>query len=102
MGMELDIEKCDMLTMTSGKSEKRREIELTNQERIKMLGEKDNYKYFGILKANTIKQTEMKEKVRKEFFRRTRILLETKFCGRNFVKEINSWLRLLSVTLDHS
>ena len=32
---------------------------------IRMLGEKENYKYWGILKANNIKQIEMKKKEEK-------------------------------------
>ena len=31
-------------------------IELSNQEKIKKLGEKETYKYLGILDANTINQ----------------------------------------------
>ena len=37
-------------------------IELPNQEKIKTLGEKETYKYLGILEAYTIKQVEIKEK----------------------------------------
>ena len=37
-------------------------IELLNQERIRMVEEKESNKYLWILKAETIKQTEMKEK----------------------------------------
>ena len=37
-------------------------IEMSNQERIRTLGEKENYKYLGILDADTIQQVEMKEK----------------------------------------
>ena len=33
----------------------------------------------GILEADTIKQVEMKEKIKKEYLRRTRKLLETKY-----------------------
>ena len=47
-------------------------IELPNQERIRTLGEKENYKYLWILKSDTIKQAEMKEKITKEYFKRTR------------------------------
>ena len=36
-------------------------IELLYQEKIRTLGEMETYKYSGILKANTIKHTEMKE-----------------------------------------
>ena len=35
---------------------------MSNQERIKMLGEKENYKYLEILEADDIKQFWMKEK----------------------------------------
>ena len=37
-------------------------IELSNQGKIRMLGDKENYQYLGILEAGTIKQAEMKEK----------------------------------------
>ena len=36
--------------------------ELPNMKRIRTHGEKENYKYLGILEADTIKQAEMKEK----------------------------------------
>ena len=36
-------------------------MELPNQEKIRTFGEKETYKYFGILEADTIKQGEMKE-----------------------------------------
>ena len=37
-------------------------IELSNQEKIRTHAENENYKYLGILEANTFKQVEMKEK----------------------------------------
>ena len=40
--------------------------ELSNQEKIRTLGGKETYKYLGILKADTIKQPEMKEKIKKK------------------------------------
>ena len=53
-------------------------MELPNQEKIRTLGEKQTYKYLGILEADTIKQEEMKEKIKTEYLRTTRKLLETK------------------------
>ena len=53
--MEFGIEKCAMLVMKSGTRHLTDEIELPNQDRIKTLGEKENYKYLGILEAETIK-----------------------------------------------
>ena len=44
---------------------------------MRTLGEEQNYKKLGILKLDTIKQAEMKEKVRKEYHRRTRKRLKT-------------------------
>ena len=51
----------------------------------------ETYKYLGILEADTIKQAEMKEKIQKEYLRRTRKLLETKLDSRNLIKGINTW-----------
>ena len=53
-------------------------MELPNQDKIRMLGENENYEYLGILEADTIKQVEMKDKIQKEYLKRTRKLLETK------------------------
>ena len=38
------------------------EIELPNQKRIRMLREKETYKYLVILEVDTVKQVKMKEK----------------------------------------
>ena len=40
-------------------------LELQSQECVRSLGEKENYKYLGILEADTIKQAKMKEKIKK-------------------------------------
>ena len=60
VGMEFGIKTCAILIMKSRKRETMEGIELPNQERIRTIGEKENNKYFGILEAGTIKQTEMK------------------------------------------
>ena len=57
--MEFGIEKCAMLVMKSRKWHMTEGIELLKQE--KTLGEKETYKYLGILEADTIKQVKMKE-----------------------------------------
>ena len=46
-GMEFGIQKSSMLIIKSGKRETTEEIELSNQERIRTLREKENYKYLG-------------------------------------------------------
>ena len=65
IGREFGIEKCAMLIIKSGKWHLTDRMELPNQDKIRTLGEKDSYKYLGILEADTIKQVEMKAKLRK-------------------------------------
>ena len=89
--MEFGIEKSVMLVMKSGKRHLRDGMELPNQDKIRTLGEKETYKYLGILEADTNKEVEMKEKIKKEYLRRTRKQLETKLCSRNIIKGINTW-----------
>ena len=91
IGMEVGIEKCAMLVMKSGKRHMTDGMELPNHDRIRTLEEKETYKYLGILEADTIKQVQMKDTIRKEYLRRTRKLLETKLSSRNLIKGINTW-----------
>ena len=86
--MEFGIEKCAMLIMKSGKQHMTDGMELPNHNKIRTLGEKETYKYLGILEAPTIKQVEMKDMIRKEYIRRTRKQLETKLSSRNLIKGI--------------
>ena len=89
--MEFGIEKCAMLVMKSGKRHRTEGIKLPNQDKIWTLGGNDAYKYLGILEADTIKQVEMKDKIQKEYLRRTRKLHETKLSHKNLIKRINIW-----------
>ena len=91
IGMEFGIEKCVLLVMKSGKRHLTDGIELPKQDKVRTLAENETYKYLGILEADTIKQVEMKNKIQKEYFRRTRKLLETKLNSRNLIKGINTW-----------
>ena len=81
--MEFMIEKCAMLVMKSGIRHLTDRMELSNQDNIRTLGEKETYKYLGILEADTIKQVEMKEKIKKsisgelESYSRQNYLAET-------------------------
>ena len=61
IGMEFGIEKCVMLVMKSGKQVLTGGMELPNQDKLRTLGEKETYKYLGILEDDTIKQMAMKE-----------------------------------------
>ena len=77
--------------MKSGKQYPTDGMELPNHDRIKTLAENETYEYLGILVADTIKQMEMKEKIKKEYLRPTRKLLETKLNSQNLIKGIDTW-----------
>ena len=85
--MEFGIEKCATLVMKSDKRQLTDGMELPNQDKIKTLAENETYKYLDILEADTIKQVEMKDKIQKEYLRRTRKLLDS----RNLIIGINTW-----------
>ena len=89
--MECGIEKCAMVIIKSGKRHKTDGMELPNQNKIRTVWEEKTYKCLGILEADTIDQVEMKEKIQKEYLRRTTKLLETKLFSRNIIKWINTW-----------
>ena len=91
IGMEFGIEKCAILVMKCGNRQLTDGMELPNKDKIKTLAENETYKYLVILEADTIKQAEMKEKIQKEYLRRTRKLLETKLNSWNLIKGINTW-----------
>ena len=76
--------------MKSGKWHLTDRMELPNQDKIRTLAENETYKYLGILEADTIKRVEMKDKIQKEYLRRTRKLLETKISSQNLIKGIHS------------
>ena len=77
--------------MKSGKWHLTDRMELPNQDKIRTLGEKEIYKYLGILETNTIKQVEMKEKKLRKNISGELELFETKLCSRNIIKGINTW-----------
>ena len=62
--MEFSIEKCALVVMKSGKRHLTDGMELPTQDKNRTLGEKEASKYLGILKADTIKEEDMKEKIK--------------------------------------
>ena len=90
IGMEFGIKKCGILTMKRGKIVKSEGIKLLDGEAMKQVGQ-EGYTYLGIIKLDKIKETEMKEKITKEYKRRQRLILKSKLNGRNKVTAINTW-----------
>ena len=65
IGTKFRIEKYAILIIRSEKRQMRAGIELANQEKIRIHGEKETYKYWEIVEADTIKQAEMEKKSKK-------------------------------------
>ena len=103
--MEFGVEKCAILTMKKGKMASSDGIALPNKATTKRLKEDDSYKYLGVIQADGKKHHERKEKVKIEYYRRVRKILETKLNGGN-ITGINigaiSLLRYSAAFLDWS
>ena len=70
--MEFGKEKCAKLPMKSSKRHLTNGIELPNKDKITTIEKNETYKYLGILEDDTIKQEETREKIKKEYCRKTR------------------------------
>ena len=90
IGMEFGIKNCGILTMKRGKIVKSEGIGLPDGEMMKQVGQ-EGYTYLGIIELDKIKETEMKEKITKEYKRRQRLILKSTLNGRNKVTAINTW-----------
>ena len=67
------------------------DIQLLNDKVIKSLEEGESYKYLGVLEADKVMVNEMKDKVKKEYYRRVRKVLETKLNNGDVLKTIHNW-----------
>ena len=75
--------------MKRGKIVKSEGMKLSDREVMKQVGQK-GYTYLVMIELNKIKETEMKEKITKEYKRRQRLILKSKLNGRNKVTAINA------------
>ena len=85
--MVFGIDKCAMLVMKSSKRHLTDGMELPIQDKIRTFGEKEIYKYLGILEAYTVKQEEMKEKIRKNISREPESYLRQNYGAETLSKE---------------
>ena len=90
IGMAFGIEKCAAVKNSTGRVVESEGIELPNRDTIKELEENDGYKYLGILECDKIKSSEMKEKIKKEYFRRVKLMLKSKLSAGNVIMAVNS------------
>ena len=90
IGMEFGFEKCAMLVIKAGVKVKSEGIVLPSGDIIKQV-EDSGYKYLGILQENDLKHLEMKQRIKKEYLRRVKLLAKSKLYARNLFPAINAW-----------
>ena len=88
--MQFGLEKCATVNVSKGTKVKCSGIDLPTGEQIHEL-EDEGYKYLGILEADNILHTEMKNLVTKEYIRRVKKVLRSQLHGRNCIQAINTW-----------
>lgn len=87
ISMEFGIEKCAKASFKKGKLTS---IVIDVDTEIQELDQEGVYKYLGVDESDGIQHSKMKEKIRKEYNRRVRVILRTELNGRNKMEAINS------------
>ena len=90
IAMKFGITKCSHVTMKAGKLVSFGGMELSSWEAISELESDKGYKYLGILEAGDIMHIEVKDKIKKEYYRRVRQLISSNLNGGNTIRAINS------------
>ena len=65
-------------------------IVINDDTEVQELDQEEVYKYLGVDENDGIQHSKMKEKIRKEYNRRVRLILRTELNGRNKAEAINS------------
>ena len=95
IAMEFGISKCAYVTIKAQKLFSVGGMELSSGEVIPELKSEKGYKHFSILEANDIMHTEIKDKIKKEYYRRVTQLASLKINGGNKIRTVN--VRALSL-----
>ena len=88
--MEFGLDKCTKATVIKGKLTKTSNIVLNQDTAIKELDQEGTYKYLGINEGDGIQHSKRKEKIRKEYYRRTRMVLKSELNAINKIEAINT------------
>ena len=87
--MEFGLDKCAKATFKKGTLTKTTDLQLDHNTKIKELEQEATYKYLGVNEGDGIQHSHMKEKIRKEYYRRIRLVLNTELNSANKIKAIN-------------
>ena len=88
--MRFGLEKCPKANFERGKLASTGNIVINDDTEVRELYQEEVYKYLGVDENDGIQYSKMKEKIRKEYTKRVRLILRTELNGRNKVQAINS------------
>ena len=88
--MEFGLDKCAKASFARGKLQKTSSINLDIDTAIRDLDPEETYKYLGVNEGDGINHASMKEKIRKEYYRRIRLVLKTELNSKNRIEAINT------------
>ena len=86
IAMTSGLEKCAVIHMKKGEI-----VNLPTVERIPILDNANNYKYLGLLQSDKILHEESKEKAKKEFLNRVRMILKAELNAKNTTDKIKTY-----------
>ena len=88
--MKFGLDKCAIVHVVNGRLSKHNiGVKVGKTETIKGLEPGQVYKYLGVDESNGIQHSTMRERLRREYFRRVRMVLRTELYGQNKVLAIN-------------
>ena len=88
--VEVGLDKCSKATFKKGKLTTTENIHVDLDTSIQTLEQESIYKYLGVNEGDGIQHAKMKEKIRKECYRRIRIVTKSELNAINRVEAINT------------
>lgn len=89
INMKFGLSKCAKATLKGGKLVKKENIVIDVDTAIKDLDQDNTYKYLGVDESEGIQHSKMKEKIRKEYYRRIKLVLKSELNAKNKIDSIN-------------
>ena len=89
--MTFGLDKCAKAPFKQGKPICTGNIRLDQQATISELDPDSGYNYLGVSESDGIQHTTMKDKVRKEYCRRVRLILRSELNGKNKIESIKQF-----------
>ena len=90
IGMEFGLDKCAKATFRKGRLADSSSIKLDVNTIIQDLEKEGTYKYLGVSEGDGVQQSQMKEKIRKEYYCRIRMVLKSELNSANKVEATNT------------